>query len=180
MYSANTRAGIARAFYAHRGMHNNAELVERCTKIVNRNPRNLERLRIAKKPEGYWLEKPGRTYWHKLFLVRKLRYIVAEVRHFQNGPVVTASSAEWALKRQLYRYTDGSAYVNVGRVLAQRCLEAGICEMKVDDTVLVGNKCELLIQELEKGNIILTEPPIYRYPNAWDRDWPEKPWEIHE
>ena len=31
----------------------------------NRNPRNLERLRIAYKPTGYHLEKPGREFWHK-------------------------------------------------------------------------------------------------------------------
>lgn len=33
--------------------------------FVNRNPRNLEKLRIARKPDGYHLEKPGRKYWHK-------------------------------------------------------------------------------------------------------------------
>lgn len=33
--------------------------------MINRNPRNLERLRIAYKPVGYHLEKPGRSFWHK-------------------------------------------------------------------------------------------------------------------
>lgn len=33
--------------------------------LINRNPRNLERLRIAYKPSGYHLEKPGRSFWHK-------------------------------------------------------------------------------------------------------------------
>ena len=32
---------------------------------VNRNPRNLEKLRIAYKPSGYHLEEPGRSFWHK-------------------------------------------------------------------------------------------------------------------
>lgn len=32
---------------------------------INRNPRNLERLRIAYKPSGYHLESPGRNFWHK-------------------------------------------------------------------------------------------------------------------
>lgn len=67
----------------------------------------------------------------------------------------------------------------MGRVLAQRCQEAGICEMEVD-TEMTGEKCELLIKELEKSNIILTEPSVYTYPNSWDRYRPEKPWEIHE
>lgn len=35
------------------------------TYLTNRNPRNLERLRIAYKPKGYHLENPGRSFWHK-------------------------------------------------------------------------------------------------------------------
>lgn len=33
--------------------------------FINRNPRNLEKLRIALKPSGYHLEKPGREFWHR-------------------------------------------------------------------------------------------------------------------
>lgn len=36
--------------------------------LTNRNPRNLEKMRIAYKPNGYYLEKPGRCYWHKYYL----------------------------------------------------------------------------------------------------------------
>lgn len=152
----------------------------------------------------------------RLFLVKKRRYITAEVRHFENGPVITASSAEWAIKKQLYRYSDlfklfghyytfiklcihslillnsftdiihihcrgidGSAYINVARVLAQRCLESGICEMEVDSE-LIGEKCELFIKEIEQNGIILKEPPVYQYPQFWAKTRPEKPWEIHE
>lgn len=39
------------------------------TTFVNRNPRNLERMRIGYKPNGYHVEKPGKyTYWHKYCL----------------------------------------------------------------------------------------------------------------
>jgi len=38
--------------------------------FYNRNPRNLERLRIAYKPSGYHLEAPGREFWHK-YVYRK-------------------------------------------------------------------------------------------------------------
>lgn len=34
--------------------------------VFNRNPRNLERLRIEFKNEGWELEKINNTYWHKL------------------------------------------------------------------------------------------------------------------
>lgn len=42
----------------------------------------------------------------RVYLTKKPRCIIAEVRHFENGPVITASSIEWALKKQLYRYRD--------------------------------------------------------------------------
>lgn len=35
------------------------------TYLTNRNPRNLEFLRIANKPLGYQLDKPGRCFWNK-------------------------------------------------------------------------------------------------------------------
>lgn len=33
--------------------------------VFNRNPRNLEKMRIAYKPAGYHLDKPGNEFWHK-------------------------------------------------------------------------------------------------------------------
>lgn len=48
-----------------RQVHGNAEIVENCKEIINRNPRNLEHLRIARKFDGYFLEKPGLSYWHR-------------------------------------------------------------------------------------------------------------------
>jgi len=42
--------------------------------VYNRNPRNLEKLRIAYKPAGYHLEKPGREFWHKFVFKFIFRY----------------------------------------------------------------------------------------------------------
>lgn len=33
--------------------------------FVNRNPRNLEKMRIGYKPDGYHVDNPGKCYWHK-------------------------------------------------------------------------------------------------------------------
>ncbi|XP_037942080.1 39S ribosomal protein L18, mitochondrial-like [Teleopsis dalmanni] len=109
--------------------------------VINRNPRNLEKLRVAYKPNGYLLEKPGRSYWHKLELNITNRYISAEVKHFENGPVVTASSSEWAIKKQLFKTNDASAYINTARVFAQRCLRSGITEImcKIETYMTYGN-----------------------------------------
>lgn len=41
------------------------KLTEGAKYVFNRNPRNLEKLRIAYKPSGYHLDQPGRSFWHK-------------------------------------------------------------------------------------------------------------------
>lgn len=41
------------------------QLTNGVTYLTNRNPRNLEKMRIAYKPTGYHLEQPGRSFWHK-------------------------------------------------------------------------------------------------------------------
>lgn len=33
--------------------------------VTNRNPRNLERLRIARKPVGYYYDNINVEFWHK-------------------------------------------------------------------------------------------------------------------
>ncbi|XP_054012135.1 39S ribosomal protein L18, mitochondrial [Hylaeus anthracinus] len=163
-----------------RQVQTNSEIIANCKEIRNRNPRNLERLRIARKPIGYSLEKPGFSYWHKFILNISQRYISAEVHHFENGPVITVSSQENGIKSQLYSTNDASAYINVGRIFAQRCLECGITELYVNEDDISGEKINLLLKEVEKGGISLQEPPryVHRYTAHWLRD--EKPWETVE
>ncbi|XP_023704109.1 39S ribosomal protein L18, mitochondrial isoform X2 [Cryptotermes secundus] len=76
---------------------------EACSEFYNRNPRNLERLRIAYKPIGYHLEAPGREFWHKLLLEQSSRHVTAKIVHHSGLEVITASTKEWALKKFLYR-----------------------------------------------------------------------------
>lgn len=42
-----------------------AKPTENAVYINNRNPRNLELIKIAYKPNGFHLEKPGKCFWHK-------------------------------------------------------------------------------------------------------------------
>lgn len=44
------------------------------------------------------------------------RYVTAKIVHYDSGPVVQASTSEWAIKKQLYKTNDTSAYVNLARV----------------------------------------------------------------
>ncbi|XP_047538553.1 39S ribosomal protein L18, mitochondrial [Vanessa atalanta] len=148
--------------------------------FVNRNPRNLERMRIARKPDGYHLERPGRVFWHKLMITPTNRTVKAEVIHFVNGSVIEAKTSELALRNQLYSMTDTCAYINLGRVFAQRCLECGITEMACDIESKKGSKIDKFLNEVVKGGIKLVEEPVYKKPEPWDWIRTEKPWEVTE
>ncbi|XP_072934223.1 large ribosomal subunit protein uL18m [Epargyreus clarus] len=150
------------------------------TEFVNRNPRNLERLRIARKPDGYHLDNPGRKFWHKIQLTRSNRLVTAQVVHFMNGPVIEARTSEWPLRKQLYSITDTCAYINLGKVFAQRCLECGITEMYCDMKPKEGSKVELFLNEVVKGGVRLQEMDVFKKAQPWDMLRPEKPWEVTE
>lgn len=108
------------------------------------------------------------------------RTVSAQVVHFLNGPVVEAKSSEWALRKQLYSIKDTCAYINLGRVFSQRCLESGITEMYCDINPVKGGKVQKFLDEVSKGGVRLEEPELYKKPNPWDKDRYEKPWEVLE
>ncbi|XP_038849839.1 39S ribosomal protein L18, mitochondrial [Salvelinus namaycush] len=98
--------------------------------FVNRNPRNLEQMALAVKDRGWRTTWPSQTFYHRLVFSRSQHYVTAEV--FANGdavPVLSCSTKEWALKRELGSTRCVAASQAVGEVLAQRCHQAGITRM---------------------------------------------------
>ncbi|XP_045465356.1 39S ribosomal protein L18, mitochondrial [Harmonia axyridis] len=149
--------------------------------FINRNPRNLEKLRIGYKPDGYHLEAPGRIYWHKLELMESGRYVVAVVKHFKNGEVLKASTSEWPIKKRLYRYNDVSAYINLAKVLGDRCVKSGLTEMSCFMEVKnPDGKLANFLKYFEESGIVLKEPPQFKPARPWDQLRPEKPWDVLE
>ncbi|XP_018566302.1 39S ribosomal protein L18, mitochondrial [Anoplophora glabripennis] len=149
--------------------------------FTNRNPRNLEKLRIGYKPDGYHVDRPGKCYWHKLNLTASGRYVTATINHFENGEIIKTSTSEWAIKKQLYRTVDTSAYINLGRVLADRCLQSGILEVSCNiEPPIPNGKVALFLKAVEDGGVSLKEPPQYKPSRPWDQFRPEKPWEVTE
>uniref|UniRef100_A0A8D1DJQ0 Large ribosomal subunit protein uL18m n=1 Tax=Sus scrofa TaxID=9823 RepID=A0A8D1DJQ0_PIG len=97
--------------------------------FTNRNPRNLELLAVARKERGWGTVWPSREFWHRLRVIRTQHHIEALVEHRNGQVVVSASTREWAIKKHLYSTRNVVACESVGRVLAERCLEAGISFM---------------------------------------------------
>ncbi|XP_050700400.1 39S ribosomal protein L18, mitochondrial-like [Eriocheir sinensis] len=128
--------------------------------FVNRNPRNMEMLRLARKPEGWDLEASSPLYWYKLMLEQSNRHSTGWVEHHTGTTVVSASTREWAIKQQLYSTTDTSAIRNIGHVLARRCLESGITEVytELDQYAESSAKVKLFLSALREGGMELKEP----------------------
>ncbi|KAM7117914.1 large ribosomal subunit protein uL18m isoform X2 [Ciconia boyciana] len=134
--------------------------------FTNRNPRNLEQLALARKERGWKTTWPKREFWHRLRLERTQHYVEAFVERCNGDVVVSASTREWAIKRHLYSPKGVAACKNLGRVMAQRCLEAGINFVNFKAVIPWEHRCDS-IQEFEKameeGGVILREPRrIYR------------------
>lgn len=108
------------------------------------------------------------------------RYVYAKLIHFETGPVIEASTNEWALKKQLYTTKSTSAYVNLAKVFAQRCLEAGLTEFKCDIEPVKGSKVDKFLQTLNDSGLSLSEPERFMPHRPWTLDRKEKPWEITE
>ncbi|XP_039623467.1 39S ribosomal protein L18, mitochondrial [Polypterus senegalus] len=129
--------------------------------FINRNPRNLERLALAVKDRGWATVWPSHQFWHRLHYKRSQHHITAFVEHGPSGTVViSASTQEWPIKRHLYSTQDVAASENIGRVLAQRCLAAGIQHMTFT-AIPWQYKCESIQRfrnAVKEGGVILSEP----------------------
>lgn len=97
----------------------------------------------------------------RLNLVSSGKFVTAQLEHFQNDVVIEASTSEWAIKQHLYKTSDHSAYVNLARVFAQRCLEGGIIEMNCDNSLKKskeGTKLKAFLNTLKESGLVLKEP----------------------
>ncbi|XP_041457133.1 39S ribosomal protein L18, mitochondrial-like [Lytechinus variegatus] len=128
--------------------------------FINRNPRNLELMAVARKDKGWSQSYPRKDYWHKLFVSKTNRHITAHIEHIKGNIVVKASTKEWAIKRHLYSTSDVSASENLGRVLAQRCLESGISFIHVNmkNEEKDKERMTVFLSALEEGGLVLGEP----------------------
>lgn len=116
--------------------------------------------------------------FYRLELERTNKYVTARVRHHQDGIILEASTKEWAIKKQLYRTTDTSAYVNVAKVLAQRCHEMGLTQLESFIQAEKGTKTDQFLKTLEEHGVCLKESKRFEPARPWDIDRPEKPWEV--
>ena len=92
-------------------------------RVRNRNPMNLEKMLIGKKPRGWDLENRNRNYWNKLELEISNSHTTAIVTHWTGRVVAKASTQEWSIRQFLYNLTDGAALKVVGQVIINICVK---------------------------------------------------------
>ncbi|XP_004701977.1 39S ribosomal protein L18, mitochondrial isoform X1 [Echinops telfairi] len=137
-------------------VHNEAVAPE----FTNRNPRNLELLAVARKERGWGTVWPSREFWHRLRVIRTQHHVEAFVEHRNGKIVVSASTREWAIKKHLYRTTNVVACESVGKILAERCLRAGINFMVYQPTPweAASDSIQRLQNAMTEGGVTLEEP----------------------
>jgi len=162
------------------------ELVSVSPKLRNRNPMNLEKMRIGYKPTGFLADKKNREYWNALELSISGTHTTATVTHWTGRNVCSASTKEWAIQKFLYNYTDLAALKIVGQVIGQRCLETGITEVELllEKEALEKDKMKTFIRSIKETGLSLQEPSQFQPNNPFYKVHTMryhtriKPWEI--
>merc|ERR1711973_946456 len=132
-------------------------------RVRNKNPMNLEKMLIGKKPRGWDLENRSRNYWNKLELEISNNHTTAVVTHWTGRVVAKASTQEWSIRQFLYNLTDGAALKVVGQVISQRCLETGVSEVYLDvsEEDKTKEKMVKFIDVIEQSGLSLSEANVY-------------------
>ena len=80
--------------------------------------------------------------------------------HNSGVVLVSASTAEFEITRHLYKTTDISAAKNLGRVLAQRCQEAGITRVFWEPQYGDRNKLRVMFMVMSYCGVVTSFPVI--------------------
>ncbi|KAL9981576.1 hypothetical protein ACROYT_G010297 [Oculina patagonica] len=145
------------------------------SEFENRNPRNPEYFGYNK-PRGYSTQMYRVDFYNKLKFLITNRHTRAQVLHNSGVVLVSASTTEFEITKHLYKTTDVTAAKNVGRVMAQRCLEAGITQVRweVKKGDLRKQRTSAFSQAIKDGGIILSEPKKVIPPETFYLDFRPK------
>ncbi|XP_054890058.1 39S ribosomal protein L18, mitochondrial [Poeciliopsis prolifica] len=129
--------------------------------FVNRNPRNLEQMALAVKDRGWKTTWPHQEFYHRLMFSRSQHHVTAEVFSCTSPvPVLTCSTKEWAVKKELASTNCVAACQAVGEVLAHRCQQAGIMRMvyRAIPWTYRSEGVQAFRAAMKQGGVILSEP----------------------
>uniref|UniRef100_A0A3Q0SAS2 Large ribosomal subunit protein uL18m n=1 Tax=Amphilophus citrinellus TaxID=61819 RepID=A0A3Q0SAS2_AMPCI len=129
--------------------------------FVNRNPRNLEQMALAVKDRGWKTTWPHQEFYHRLMFSRSQHHVTAQVFSSCSPiPVLSCSTKEWAVKKELASTNCVAACQAVGEVLAHRCQQAGITRMvyRAIPWTYRSDGVQSFRAAMKAGGITLSEP----------------------
>lgn len=133
------------------------------SRLINRNPRNLEQLSLEKKPTGFWLDKsPSTYYWNRLVFEKNGRYLSAYVQHWSGKKILEASTKEPQLAKYFKSPNATQAATVLAMAIARRCLQSGYLCLKIDDQDTAENaaiKTKTFFETVEANGVVLNELP---------------------
>lgn len=131
------------------------------SRLVNRNPRNLEHMSLERKPTGFWLEKCPLDSHYQLVVEVNGRYLDAYLKHWSGRRVVTASTSEPHLAKYFNNPGTAAASQILAQVIARRCLQSGFLHAHIDGNALDSNaqKKTVFYEVVQQCGLTLQEPP---------------------
>jgi len=152
-------------------------------KFINNNPRNIERLRLQRKPDGWDFEKNRamRSFIYRVELLPSKKHTEAHIIHYEEGTVLEATTREKSVRSQLYSCSDVNAAYNIGRLLARRCKMSGILNCTPGDSpeeIEKSDKRKVFFAALKEGGIELNEPTCIPHTHLNDPDLVWEPFTI--
>lgn len=135
--------------------------------FINRNPRNLEFMRIARKESGWAFHHPSKDFYHRLVFEQSTRQTKAYVEHYSGKEVIVASTRENAISSFLHSSRDVAACRNLGRVIGRRCMESGISHLTLlePEQSSASTKFQAFRLAVEESGVAMAEPaalsPLY-------------------
>ncbi|XP_033748587.1 39S ribosomal protein L18, mitochondrial-like [Pecten maximus] len=131
----------------------------------NRNPRNLEKMALARKTEGWKYQQGARKFYHQLSVKIANRKTTAIVRH-SSGTFILKVSTDCPEMKQTFSGSGCNRVTRahyLGQIIAQRCLEAGITHVDFEPPQGdISPSNQAFLEGLEKMKLELTEPDVIK------------------
>lgn len=127
------------------------------SRLINRNPRNLEQLSFEKKPEGFWLEKSAPMHWNKLVFKQNGRFLDAYLLHWSGKKLVEASTGEQQLSKYFNSPTTSQAAIILRHVITRRCLQSGYLYAGIDEEEVDSTKSKAFLKAVKENGLSLKE-----------------------
>lgn len=132
------------------------------SRLMNRNPINLQYLSYEKKPTGFWLDKDPPMHYNRIEFNQDSRHLIARLNHWSGRTIIEVSTGEPGLTKYFKSPKTTQAATLLAKIFAIRCLRSGYLNAGVsldDSDENSGPKTKAFFESVESNGILLEEFP---------------------